>query len=929
MVNLSNGLTALSLLSGSDAFSAATAAASAIKIESKDVRAAKALFTATPTTPPWDAKGSTSTGSLSSQVSSVLAMRTIIDRGVTVGDQLDPDVQTSFIAYKALDRLRVLSESASATTTSDAQRATLQKAFAKGLTDLQTFLGQAPTDKVNLAFAQANRLVKTVAVQDPFQYSFSSTGLVKNRTDALPGLTGNEVFTIALSSTRYNDKVTVDLSQGPQPPTVDSVINAFNAAIQAVPARNPDGTIALDDNGNPQARWRSHFEAEKQGDKWGMKLVTPGGLEHLTLDQVGAKDALVVTTGQTALDSPTATTVFRIDDPTGAATRKSMATVAALDTPETERAKLLGKTTTISTAKTGDDGKVTIEKTTTSNVYADTNAAGTVTDAEGNTYVVGTTKGDLGAMRSDGDDNLFLTKLNGEGKVVWQRSLGAAGSSTGAAISMAPDGNIVVAGTVNGAFNNMSTDGDMFVTKFSPVGDEAFSTVVRSAGADTAKAVAVGADGSIYVGGRLGRDGGDGAITRLTADGKIAERRIISGATDNSESVTGLAVDGDGNLLALVSNNGVAELRKMSGSSLATDLGSLTLGTADARAIAVGPDGTIVVGGATSAPLSGTQVNATGGGRDGFVARIDAGLGSASVTYLATSESDQVDSVAFLGNDLYVGGRTTGALGAAKSGSVDGFVSRIDMASGAIVSTNQFGTPLQRTEPVRVAADVGGANALSAIGFARGAINPVISANLTTQTALRAGDAFSIQVDGGAVRKVTIDKNETMTSLADKLRWIVGSKALISTPKTSEGRSLGINVKAGHSIQLMSGPAGADALAKLGLDPQRVATPDTVSSSAPKVQPGGTYGLGLSDALSIKTADAAKMAFKKIESALSMTQTAYRSLYWDDGKAAMVDAYNASKTGKSGGTVSAYQQAQLKNYQAALQRLTAGSGTQA
>jgi hypothetical protein len=397
------------------------------------------------------------------------------------------------------------------------------------------------------------------------------------------------------------------------------------------------------------------------------------------------------------------------------------------------KAVLAGKTTTTTSVKVNYDGTKTTEKTTTSNVYANTDAAAVVTDAQGNSYVVGTTKGDLGANLSDGDDNLFLTKVDGDGKVVWQRSLGAGGSSTGAAVSIAADGSIVVAGTVNGNFNGATTDGDMVVAKYADNGDEKFSTVVRSTGTDTAKAVAVGADGSVFVGGKVsGAGGGDAFVARIDATGKVAERRTIGGAA--SEAINGLAVDGDGNVLALVSQNGVAQVRKLQGDSLSTELGSIDLGTADARAIAVAADGTIAVGGAASAALNGTQVNATSGARDGFVTRIDSSLGNASTTYLGTAADDQVDSIAFMGNDLYAGGRTTGDLAATRRGPTDGFVSRIDTATGAIQSTNQFGQSLLRTEPVRISADVGGASAVSALGFGRGTINPEISAKVTTQT---------------------------------------------------------------------------------------------------------------------------------------------------------------------------------------------------
>ncbi len=47
-----------------------------------------------------------------------------------------------------------------------------------------------------------------------------------------------------------------------------------------------------------------------------------------------------------------------------------------------------------------------------------------------------------------------------------------------------------------------------------------------------------------------------------------------------------------------------------------------------------------------------------------------------------------------------------------------------------------------------------------------------------------------------------------------------------------------------------------------------------------------------------------------------MIQTAYRSLYWDSGKASLVNGTLSTGSG------SAYQQKQLANYQAALTRLT-------
>lgn len=921
-VNLSGNLIGLSILTGSS--SAMTSAVTPIAYDSKAVRTAKAAFTIAPTVALW--KTSDPLPVNASQVSSITALRTIIDKSTTdsSGTLLPDDVQTSFTTYKALDKLRVLAETATASTTSDAQRANLQKTFLKGLGDLQNYLATAPSDLVRLAYgkpsstAQSNKLAATDV------YETEGKGLVKLRTDAIPGLNGNEQFSVTLSKPGVAAQtVSVDLSQGTQPPTLDSVAAQLNAVIASIPNLKTDGTPQLDANGNVLPRWKSTFKVTNEGGKWGFTLSNPTGIEQVTLDQTNAKDALVVATGQTALDSPSSTQLFRLDDPTGANSRVSMGTIQALDRVATAQNVLADKTTTVTTTTTDLDGKVKTVKTETSDVYANTDAASVVTDAQGNSYVVGTTKGDLGANLSDGDNNLFLTKVDGAGNVVWQRSLGASGSSTGAAVSLAPDGSVVVAGTVTGSFGGASTDGDMVVAKYAANGDEKFSTVVRSINItpDVAKAVAVGQDGSVYVGGRIGA-GNDGFIARIDSTGKIAERRTISGA--GADSVNALAVDNDGNLLALASHDGAAQVMKIQGNSLDTDLGSISLGTADARVLAVADDGTIAVGGATSTAISGTQVNAASGARDGFVTRIDAGLSSASTTYIGSDKDDQVDSVAFMGDELYVGGRTTGDLATARRGSTDGFVSRLDASTGAIQNTTQFGQALQRTEPVRVSADVGGASGVQALGFGRGTINAVASSKVTTQTTLKAGDTFSFVADSGSVRKVTILADDTLQSIATRMQGMIGaSKGTVTATAVDGVQQLRITMKSGHTLDLLAGTGDTDALAKLGMAPQRIASPAPVSSNAPKVRPGGNYGLDLGEGLSLSTLDNAKAALGKIKDAISMSQTAYRSLYWDDTKTKMVDG--AKQNSATGTESTAIVNAQLANYQAALDRLTSSA----
>lgn len=864
-INLSNSLAGLSLLTGSNAFSSLSGSSAAI--ETRAARVAQAQFTAPPTTPPW--KLAQSSTPVSSQVSAIKRMTTIIDK-LSMGSVGVPDADTTFVTYKALDRLRLLAETAATKTTSSAERAALNKTFAKGLADLQTFLGQAPNDKVQLAFAQPARRVETMAFPNTTSVSTLAKGILDARDTPVPGLSGTETFTLKLSLGAMSDTVTVDLSATPQPPTLDSIAAAFNAAI---------GTAS---------RWSTKFAVTKESGKWGLKLETPT-LEHVSIEQTNAGDALMVAAGQTVPNAPAASKLIRLDDPADTLEMHTLNTLRAVDRYATETAKL---------AETKDDPAET--------VWAKTEASAITTDAEGYSYVVGTAAGDMGSNRLSGTSDLFLTKLDSEGKVVWQQTLDATASAQGAAVTVTANGDIVVAGTVTGAFNGSTTDGDMVVSRFSATGEEKFSTVVRTGGADVANAVAVGDDGTIYVAGKSASGNGDAYIARISAAGRVQERRTIdSGGADN---VKALAIGADGDLLALTSENGTAVLHKIAAGSLATDVGSITLGARDARVLAVAADGQIAVGGASSG--------------DGFVARIDAGLTGSTFSQIATAGTDQVDSLTFMNGTLYAGGRTTGDLQGTHVGTVDGFVARIDAGTGTVQSIKQFGQPTTQTGPVRVAAAKGGDSVLGALGLNRGAISPDVSGKLTAQTGLRAGDEFQIRVNNGSARRITIDEGETLATLSKKISALTGRNATVTTPLDGKGgRTLRVEAKAGQEIELIAGAAGKDALSKLGIEPMRIAADLPVPDKAPRVRPGGNYGLGLSHALNLTDLESAAKALDQIKSAISMTQTAYRSLYWDSGKEALV---NGSASG--GGQASAYLQAQAGRYQAALDRLTGSAG---
>lgn len=877
--------------------------------ETAAVRTARKAFKTPPTKAPWKqaAKESTALSAVTAAASAVRSMRSIIDPPNDQESKGIGDVETSFITYRALTRLKSLAQAAQQPGLPASERKSLQKAFSKGMSDLQTFMATAPSNALTLTFGPMQSRVKgamTLPTQD--RSVGKGAGVVDDFTAPMTTLTGKEVFTIQLDDAGHHDTVTVDLSKlASQPPSLEQVTKAFNEAVAA-----PASGYA----------YKVTFAVAMIDGKYGLTMKSDAGAT-VSLQQANAGDALMVVSGKAVGGKPGAADINRYTDVNDVLKREKIGSIAATDRTATADAQAKAK------AKTTDDAKRTHtdgsdSKSALPTVLANLQPQASTTAADGFTYVVGTTSGDLGTYRSKGNKDLFLTKVDSEGKIVWQHGLGVTGTAEGKAISVAPNGDVIIAGSVTGPLaGNAGHDRDMLVAKYSASGAKQFATSIPSSGDDEATAVAVANDGSIYIGGRVAGTGDGGAyVAHLDTTGKIVEERQID--TPGFDKLRALKIDASGNLLALTRENGVARLRRMDANKLATDLGMVELGSADARALAVGADGTIAVVGATQTALPDNANLPADNKQDGFVTTIRSDLTGARTTYIGSAGDDEIDSVAFLGSQIFVGGRTTGILDGKREGTVDGFVARIDAASGKIGNISQFGSYEGALEPVMVSAATGGANALGALGLRRGAWNDEIATSLTAQFGLAEGDSFKVQLDGSTVHRVRIGANETLSSLSRKVRTALGNNAVtVTTSRNSDGyNQLAFNVAQGHTLSLTAGPKDRDALAKLGIDPVRLHSDPLRKSTDPKVTPGGSFGLSLdATTLNLSSSANAKAALDKINSAISKTQTAYRSLYWDDGKAARVNG--------AIGAGSAYQQAQLANYQAALDRLTGGADT--
>jgi outer membrane protein assembly factor BamB len=883
--SFSSGLAGLSLLTGTNAFASLAPQAAA---PTRAVLKAKAQFTTPAATPPWSDQATKAPRA--SLVATIRRMPSLIDKA-DPSRPLNADVQTAFQSYKALDRLRTLADAAADATTSSAERKQLSARFRTGLAELQAWMASAPSDKLKLHFDKAQARRDSLRVQAPAQDAFRGTSIAASKDAPIAGLTGSETFEIRLAKLGVTDTVRIDLSAGAQPPSISSIVQAFNAGIVAIPERNADGTPKLDAAGNPVPRYMIRIEATKDDKGWGLAVV-PAGLERMSFQEVGAGDALMIAAGRSALDWPAETRLIRMDSPEVAMEANVIGTMTADDARATEAASLLPPPRTIGgvAAPAPDIG-------------AALSTDAMVTDPAGFTYVLGTTGGDMGAHRGTGADDMVLTKLDSRGEIVWRSAVGSDSALTGASLALAPDGGVVIAGTVAGALDGAAGDKDMLVARYGADGQESYATVLRQIGDQSASAVAVGADGAVYVGGQTAT--GDAVLARLGADGALVERMTID--SGGSDAIQGLAVDAGGDVLVLGRTAAGLELSRRDGTAIGTVKGSLSLGAGDGSAMLLGPDGRIFVGGSTDGE----------GGRDGLVVEVDSVLTQADRRLIATSGGDRVDSLALVNGQLYAGGRTNGALDGSARGPMDGFVARF-AGDGSVAQVRQFGQPGLRTDSVRIAGAPGGDTALTALGLRRGVLEDGTSRTLVAETGLRPGDSFGIRVGSRKVQTITVQAGDTLSMLADRIRKAGGGDVLVQTPTSTDGsgRTLRLNARPGIGVQLTPGPGGRDALARLGLEPQRLDSP-LIDPKAPAVTPGGSFGLGLSDAMTLDTREAAAAALKRVEQAISTTQSGFRSLYWNSTKEQLV---NAAAGG--GGAVSAYQQSQLKSYTEALQRLT-------
>lgn len=326
----------------------------------------------------------------------------------------------------------------------------------------------------------------------------------------------------------------------------------------------------------------------------------------------------------------------------------------------------------------------------------DQSARAIAADAQGNVVVVGQFVGSVNfggsSFTSVGPnfDDAFIVKLGPQGNHIWSKKFGDINSQVPHGIAVSATGDIAMVGdfqtnmTFDAIAINSAGDTDAFVAVFDSAGNAKWAKAFGDVGAQSAHAVAFDATGNVLVTGDTlgGIDFGQGAQALVGTDDAWAAKLTGAGAItwgklygDTKSSGEGIGADATGNVFLAGDHEGKIDF---GGGALDNTFGpnvyvakldpsgkhiwSHTYGDSQsqhAKGLSVDGKGHAVVVGSFSGAIDfGKGKLASGGGVDGFVAKLDTqgcgtwqkGFGDASFQSASGVSADATGNVFITGS---------------------------------------------------------------------------------------------------------------------------------------------------------------------------------------------------------------------------------------------------------------------------------------
>jgi hypothetical protein len=928
-------------------------------------------------TAPW--ASSTGVPTVSAAVQAAVGGAAFVDPGAAKldapGGVSTNDYKNLFALYQGLNSLYdIASTAASAGSSSQSSSlsqissAQLQSAFTSGINQVQSFLSNDPFSEFNLTAGKVNTTLQSTVGIPNGGYQTYTTGIIGTGDQAVPlkALQGNVQFTVTATSkfatttikmpdgatkttTIPPTTVNIDLSNmGSKPRTIDNVVNYINSQLKAAGIATTFSVANLG-KANVTTTTNGKTTTTATGDpQWGF-TINGSSSEQISFSAPTTSPAVYV-----GMATGGATTYASSSSASSTAAAGTQTT-----TPTGEQLMKLQTSPTIpaQSGSTLPNGGV-FAKTLPEGV---TSIQSSATAPDGSVYVLADAQGTVGSQPVTGAQGVALLKYDSSGKLLYSKVLAGQSDATGYSMAVNSDGSVAIAGTnttpptTNASGVTTAATTQAFVQVYDSTGAPTWSqTVPAVGGASAASGVAFAADGSVYlsgattgsVGGQTPQGDADEFIQGFDKTGKLLNTTQF-GAKGAINTSAGMVYNAATNTLYTAgSENGKAVVRSfaLNGTAKPTPVATRTLGSATS-VVGIGlTNGQIVVGGnvSTSTINIGNVAKPYTGVSDGFIASISTGLtaqSSDSVTYVGLpGATTTATAMAVSGGQAYLTGTIANDPNSlAATNATEGFVTGVNAAGGGVSYNTTFPGANGQATPTAISVSATGASALDQLGLPTGQINAASSPLLTASTAIKAGDSFYVRTSpGGPQTKVTITATDTLATLSTKLNSALigaGTTAVVAVGANSE-LSITPNDTSSY-IELDSQPAAntltytqqqslstTDVLGALGLSSGVVRTVATINGLT-DVKQLREYGLGLPSNLNLTTTTSAQHAANAIQAAMSAVQKAYQDLVTPPTMASEQAAAQQS----AGGTAPAYLTNEIANYQAGLQRLTAGQST--
>lgn len=903
---------------------------SAIAAANASASSATSGSASTTATPPWDELPPSKVIADSKVLSTTDIINTSnvpLSGGSTSNSKTAQDNQKLFSLYNAVNSLATLAQMAQSSTATTGQLAGYNTRFQQGLSQLQSYLSATSFNNFTLEAAKPSSSVNSTASVPNASFTYSTNQFIANSAinSPVPGLSSSDSFTIAVTKNGTTTDLPIDLSQVQGSLTLGNIVSYINSQ--------------LSQNG-----FQTRFQVSESGQTATSSAAATYGLNITP----GANETI-------SLSAPTPSPALYLVGSTGSsvATTNEVGTTST-SSPADEQGTLKKLSLTGGTAQPVFSVAQDAQSGTT-------NAVATAVDSSGNVYVIGDATGNIGNNINQGSQDVYLTKYDSAGNVVWSELLGSAGSASGYGLATDPAGGVVVTGTSSADLTSTSIgtgNNDSFVASYDSNGNQLWVQQIPTLATNQANAVSVDSSGNIYIGGQVSggvigagqtNQGGtsNGYLAEFSSSGTLLAENQFGSTGANSVAAT--AIGSDGSVYVGSVQNGQAIISKYAPGAISSapvwqeNLGTLSAGGA-ISGLSVSGNQIYVSGTTTNANLTAggaaTIANPSTSGTNAFVFNLTDNGSSASadyVSYVGNNATTQGGALT-IGPDgtVYLAGTTQGTF-SGQSRSVasvnNAFVAAIG-AGGTVDWTQQFGGSDGQSTGSGIAIDPQGSSILDALGLPSGQVQINQTVDLSQTTTLQAGDSFQIKIDGPVPRTatITIGQGETLNSLITKINGELSNAGKASMHYSNNAEGLTIAADPGHTIELIAGPTDFDALSRLGIQAGTLSAPATGSKSSSSTSSASssgqnsattpTYGLGLTGSMDISTTMGATLARSQLLGVMSAIQSTYQTTNTPPSKP-------TAATGQSSNNapVSAYQSAQLASYNTALALLNSGSTT--